>query len=165
MRTLAALLAVLAGGAATAQAASPPKPTLPMPLPQTGSALAASAPATAGARRVTLTLTMRYEMQCGWPGAGPLVVSLPATMRVVPHAVTRAAVRVDGKPPATVSVTGRVIVFTLPPRRGVTCMEIGPGALTVVFAPAAGIGNPAKPGTYAIAVRIGAHSFTARLRV
>ena len=138
---------------------------LPIPLPRTGSALAASAPATAGARRVTLTLTMRYEMQCGWPGAGPLVVSLPAAMRVVPHTITRAVVRVDGKPPATVSVTGHVIVFTLPPRRGVTCMEIGPGALTVVFAPAAEIGNPKKPGAYPIAVRIGAHSFTARLRV
>jgi len=165
MRRLAALLAVLAGGAATAQAASPPKPTLPMPLPQTGSALAVSVPATAGARRVTLKLTMRYEMQCGWPGAGPLVVSLPAAMRVVPHSITRAVVSLDGKPPATVSVSGRVIVFTLPPRRGVTCMEIGPGALTVVFAPAAGIGNPAKAGTYRIAVRIGAHSFTARLTV
>jgi hypothetical protein len=138
---------------------------LPTPLPRTGSALVASVPATAGARRVTLTLTMRYEMQCGWPGAGPLVVSLPAAMRVVPHSITRAAVSLDGKPPATVSVTGRVIVFTLPPRRGVTCMEIGPGVLTVVFAPAAGIGNPAKAGTYRIAVRIGAHSFTARLKV
>jgi hypothetical protein len=86
-------------------------------------------------------------------------------MHVVPRTITRAAVRVDGKPPAAVSATGRVIVFTLPPRRGVTCMEIGPGVLTVVFAPAAGIGNPAKPGTYPIAIRIGAHSFTAHLRV
>jgi hypothetical protein len=138
---------------------------LPTPLPRAGSALVASVPASAGARRVTLKLTMRYEMQCGWPGAGPLVVSLPTAMRVVPHTITRAVVRLDGRPPATVSVTGHVIVFTLPPRRGVTCMEIGPGALTVVFAPAAGIGNPARPGTYPIAVRIGAHSFTARLRV
>jgi hypothetical protein len=165
MRSLAALLAVLAGGVATAQAASPPKTMMPVPLPPTGSALAAAVPATAGARQVTLKLTMRYEMQCGWPGAGPLIVSLPAAMHVVPRTITRATVRVDGKPPAAVSATGRVIVFTLPPRRGVTCMEIGPGVLTVVFAPAAGIGNPAKPGTYPIAIRIGAHSFTAHLRV
>jgi hypothetical protein len=164
MRRLAVLLAVLAGGTVPALAASPPKPAPPVPLPRTGSATAVAAPATAGARPVTLTLKLRYEMQCGRPGAGPLVVSLPAAEHV-PHALARSTVVLDGKPPASVSVTGHVVVLTLPPQQGVTCMVIGPGTLTVVFTRAAGLGNPAAAGSYPIAARIGAHTFTPHLAV
>ncbi|MGD0714222.1 MAG: hypothetical protein ABSB24_08575 [Gaiellaceae bacterium] len=164
MRRLAVLLAVLAGGTVPALAASPPKPKLPVPLPLTGSATAVAAPTTAGARPVALTLKLRYEMQCGRPGPGPLVVSLPAAERV-PHTIVRGSVLVDGKPPASASVTGHVIVLTLPPQRGVICMVIGPGTLTAVFTRAAGLGNPAVAGSYPIAVRIGARAFTPHLTV
>jgi hypothetical protein len=162
MRRLAVLLAAVAGGTVPALAASPPK--LPVPLPPTGSATAVAAPATAGARPVTLTLKLRYEMQCARPGAGPLVVSLPKAMHV-PRTLARSSVVLGGKPPASVSVTGHVVVLTLPPQHGVTCMVIGPGTLTVVFARAAGLGNPAAAGSYPIAVRIGAHAFTPHLAV
>ena len=164
MRRLAVLLAVLAGGTVPALAALPPKPQLPVPLPLTGSATAVAAPATAGARPAVLTLKIRYEMQCGWPGAGPLVVSLPKAQHV-PHTLAPRTVVVDGKPPASASLTGHVIVLGLPPRHGITCMLIGPGTLTVVFTRAAGLGNPAAAGSYPIAVRIGAHAFTPHLAV
>lgn len=164
MRRLAVLLAVLAGGTVPALAASPPKPKLPVQLPLTGSATAVAAPDTAGARPVTLTLKVRYLMQCGRPGPGPVVVSLPTAVRVA-RTLPRSAVLVDGKPPASASVTGHVIVLTLPPQHGITCMVIAPGTLTVVFTRAAALGNPAAAGSYPIAVRIGARAFTPHLAV
>jgi hypothetical protein len=164
MRRLALLFAVLAGGTVPALAASPPKPKLPVQLPLTGSATAVAAPATAGARPVALTLKLRYEMQCGRPGPGPLVVSLPAAERV-PHMIVRGSVLVDGKAPRTVSVSGHAITIALVPAHGITCMVIGPGTLTAVFTRAAGLGNPAAAGSYPIAVRIGARAFTPQLTV
>ena len=103
-------------------------------------------------------------MQCGRPGPGPVVVSLPAAERV-PRTIARRDVSLGGKPPLHASISGHVIVLTLPPERGIICDVIGPGKLTVAFAPAAGLGNPPAAGTYAIAVRVGARAFVAHLAV
>ena len=164
MRGVAALAAVLAGIAVPAAVGAPPKPLPPVTLPTGGSATAVAVPATAGARPVKLTLTLRFEMQCGRPGPGPVVVSLPAAERV-PHTIARHAVTLGGKPPLRASISGHVVVLTLPPQKGVICDVIGPGTLTVAFAPAAGLGNPPSAGSYAVAVRVGARAFVAHLAV
>ncbi|HXY80128.1 MAG TPA: hypothetical protein VEH55_02060 [Gaiellaceae bacterium] len=164
MRGVAALVAVLAGLTVPAAAGAPPKPVPPVTLPPGGSATATAMPATAGARSVRLTLTVRFEMQCGRPGAGPVVVSLPAAERV-PHTIARRDVSLGGKPPLRASISGHVVVLTLPPQRGVICDVIGPGTLTVGFAPAVGLGNPPTGGSYPVAVRVGARAFVAHLAV
>jgi len=127
-------------------------------------ATAVATPATAGARPAALTLTLRYEMQCGRPGAGPIVVSLPAAERV-PHAIARANVLVDGKAPRSVSVSGHAVTIALVLPHGITCMVIGPGTLTVSFTRAAGLGNPAAAGRYRAGVRVGARTFAPRFTI
>jgi hypothetical protein len=126
-------------------------------------ATAAATPATAGAR-TALTLTMHYEMQCGKPGPGPVVVTLPAAEHV-PHAITRARVLVDAKAPRAVSVSGHVVTIALVPPHGITCMEIGPGTVTVSFTHAAGLGNPAAAGSYRVGIRVGTRTFAPRFAV
>jgi len=164
MRGVTAFVAVLAGLAVPAARGAPPTPVPPVTLPAGGVATATAVPATAGARPVKLTLTLRYEMQCGRPGPGPVVVSLPAAERV-PHTLARRDVSLGGKPPVRASISGHVVVLTLPPQRGIICDVIGPGILTIAFAPAAGLGNPSAAGSYAIAVRVGARAFVAHLAV
>lgn len=109
----------------------------------------------AAARSVTVTLRLRYEMQCGNPGPGRLVVSFPAGMHV-PKRIAAAHVLLAGKPVPAVSVSETRVTITLPRPQGIQCMVIAPGRTSVVFVPAAGIGNPAKAGTYPLSVRKGA---------
>jgi hypothetical protein len=127
-------------------------------------ASAVASPARAGARPAVLALTMHYEMQCGRPGPGPVVVALPAAERV-PRAIARAGVLVDGRAPRSVGVSGHTVTIGLVPPKGITCMVIGPGTLAVSFTRAAGLGNPAEAGSYRIGVRVGARAFTPRLAV
>ena len=122
-----------------------------------------ASPATAGARNVKLIVAMRYPMQCGYPGAGPLVVTLPAS-EVVPVAFPSGSILLDGRPtPARVS--GPRITLTIPPHDGVMCDVIGPGVLVVTFTPHAGIGNPAEPGRYHVTASHGPRSLSAVLTV
>lgn len=131
-----------------------------MPL---NTAAVVATPATAGAR-AALTLTMHYEMQCGKPGPGPVVVTLPAAERV-PHAITRATVLVDAKAPRAVSVSGHAVTIALVLPHGITCMEIGPGTLTISFTRAAGLGNPAAAGSYPVGIRVGTRTFAPHFAV
>jgi hypothetical protein len=103
--------------------------------------------AKAGARPVTLTLELRYEMQCGQPGPGPLLITFPPAERL-PLQLGAKSVLVDGHPTRHAARNGRVVSVALPAQHGVICDVIGPGVLKVVFTRGAGIGNPTGPGTY-----------------
>ena len=116
--------------------------------------------AKAKAKPVTLTLKLHYEMVCGQPGAGKVVVILPQAA-TVPARVAAEAVLVNDKPSPAVSVSGHDISITMPPKRpGTTCLVVGPGTLTITLTRAAGLGNPKSPGTYTIRVMRNTQSFT-----
>jgi hypothetical protein len=162
------LLLVLAGAGLVGIAATPgprrqiAQPTGPrMEAPQP---TAVASPARAGARPIALTLKLHYEMICGRPGRGPLVVTLPRAMHV-PAVVATRAVRLQGKPPASVRVGGRAITIGVPAPSGVSCYSITVGTLTATFTPAAGLGAPQAAGTYSVHAQIGSHTFAARLTI
>jgi hypothetical protein len=117
----------------------------------------------AGARPVVATLRARYEMQCGWPGPGSLVIRLPAGM--LPAHVPPASVLVNGTRAAAVisSNAQRQIAVALPPRPQLMCDSIGPGTLTVVFTRASRMGNPNAAGSYVIRATHAADRFAGRL--
>jgi hypothetical protein len=159
----AAIAALLAGLSVPGATGATSKSALPVTLPA-GSATALASPDLAGAQPTALTLTLRFRMTCGRPGAGPIVVSLPAAENV-PRAIARSDVLVGGKPPLTATISGHTVTLTLPRSQGVTCMVIAPGTLTIRFTHAAGLGNPSAAGTYALPVRVGARILVARLTV
>jgi hypothetical protein len=128
---------------ATASAANGP-PVLRI-LPASGMTVAASTNA-AGADNVMLALTIRYVMQCGYPGAGPLVITLPAA-EVVPSSLPKGSVLVGGVP-AAAKISGRSVAVAIPKYKGFICDVMGPGKLQVIFTSRAGLGNPPTPGSY-----------------
>jgi hypothetical protein len=113
---------------------------------------------------VRLDLEMSFELQCGRPGGGPAFVSLP-TASSVPERIPLAAVLVDGHPPASITVSGRVVRLGLPRPTGIICDVIGPGVVTVVFTRAAGLGNPRLPGRYLVTMRLGLQTAVATFAV
>ena len=118
----------------------------------------------AGARPVALKLVLAYEMQCGYPGPGPVRIVLPGQERV-PGVLAPSQVLVDGQPARTVAISGHTVTVGLAPRPRITCDVIGPGRLTIVFTRAARFGNPARPGTYTIGVTRRAATFSARFTI
>ena len=106
---------------------------------------------------------MRYEMHCGYPGAGPLVVTFPRAVKL-PQRLADGAVRLAGKP-VVATVDGRHVTVSVAPHRGVLCNLMGPGSLKLVFTPAAGLANPARAGSYSFQATHGGRAFTARLRI
>ena len=164
VRAAAAAVAALAGLLVPAGAAAPPKPIRPIPILPVGTATASAAPARANARPAELTVTLRLFLQCGRPGPGPIVVVLPAAERV-PATLSLAAVRVNGGPPASVSLSRHVIGLTLPRVSGITCDVMARGTLTVVFLRSAGLGNPSAPGRYAVSIRSAGTAAVAHLIV
>ena len=111
---LGAAVPFLAGAAllAGSAGATPPITTLPHPIVLApGTATASATPATPSARPAALVLTLHYSMTCNQPGAGPVVVSLPAAM-TVPTKIAVDAVFVRGRPARSVTVHGRSIVIT-----------------------------------------------------
>jgi hypothetical protein len=166
MRGVATAVAALAGLLVPTALATRPTtgPIAPKGVPAVGTARARAVPATADARPVRLELALRLDLQCGRPGPGPLLVSLPAAA-AVPATIPRRAVLVDGAPPLSAFVTGHVIRLALPRPTGVTCDSIGPGTVTVVFTRAAGLGNPARPGSYRIGLTLGTRGAVARLAI
>jgi hypothetical protein len=108
-------------------------------------------------RRATLTLKLHYEMTCSQPGAGPVLVHLPAKMGVSQTLVVR-----NGTKPLAAIVSGSDVTIHLPKPPGVTCMSIGPGILTLYLI---GVRNPATAGTYFIRARVRTHAFTAQLAI
>jgi hypothetical protein len=128
------------------------------------SATVVASPSRAGARPAALTVRLSYEMQCGYPGPGPIVVRLPGGERV-PAAIASSALLVNGKPAPGVHVAGRVVSVDLPSRPAIMCDVIGPGTATVVFTRAAALGNPPRAGSYAVTVTRQGSSVAARLAI
>ncbi|HZT17135.1 MAG TPA: hypothetical protein VFA19_14445 [Gaiellaceae bacterium] len=142
--------AALAGGAT---AAAPPPLT------------ATARPAHAGAARVQLTVKARLDdLQCGRVVRGPLLLGLPAAASV-PRRVAPGAVTIGGAETAGVRVTGHVLALQPGPPKGVICDVIGPGEVTVVVRPSAGVRNPRSPGAYRVWLRLGAQTVAGRLAV
>lgn len=102
----------------------------------------------------TVTLALHYEMTCGQPGPGPLVVRLPVRFRL---ANVRAIV--DGKERAR-AVNDTTVAIDLPRPPKVTCMSITEGKLGVRIT-----GVHAPRGLWTIRASLPRHAFVARLRV
>jgi hypothetical protein len=128
------------------------------------SATVTASPSGAGARPAALTVRLSYEMQCGYPGPGPIIVRLPAGERV-PATIAPSALLVNGKPAPGVHVAGRAVSIDLPPRPAIMCDVIGPGTAKVVFTRAAGLGNPTRAGSYTVTVTRRGTSSAARLAI
>jgi hypothetical protein len=120
----------------------------------------------AGAWPVVVGLRLRYEMQCGWPGPGSLVIRFPAGM-LLPARLPAGAVLANGKVTTATGPTGasRDVTVGLPKRPQIMCDEIGPGTLTVAFTRAARLGNPKAAGSYVLRVAHGADRFAGRLAI
>ena len=168
--TFLVVAALLAGSAGAAPPISAPPIKLPQPiLLGAGSATATASPAAASARPAALTLTLSYSMTCNQPGAGPVVITLPAAMKVGTD-IAADAVLVRGRPARSVTVHGRSIAIGLPrtiglPRPLVQCHSIVPGKLTVLFTKSAGLENPDSGGTYRVTARVGGRAFAAPLTI
>jgi hypothetical protein len=140
MRTLLAVLGIALFTAAAARTAGVAIPA---------SAAVQLSSSRAGARPVVLTLRLRYEMQCARPGPGPLVITFPAGERL-PAQIAAGDVLVDDGPAAGVRRSGQTVSVGLPIRHGPLCDVIAPSVLVVVFDRGAQLGNPSRPGHYAI---------------
>ena len=115
----------------------------------------------ARAHRVRLTLTLTYEMQCGYPGMGPLVVTFPSALKL-PTQFAADSVRLAGKPIAA-TVEGRQVTVTIPPPAGTLCDTIGIGSVALTFTHGAKLANPARAGSYGFKATHGKRAFAARL--
>jgi hypothetical protein len=117
----------------------------------------------AGAGPVAIGLRATYDMRCGWPGPSIAVV-FPAAERLPAH-VGRAAVQVNGKPPAAVTQTGRTVSLTIARPAGAMCDSITEGTARITFTRAAGIRNPSRAGQYEIEVRHGTTALSGRFSI
>jgi hypothetical protein len=122
-----------------------------------------ASPRATGAHAVRLTLILRYEMQCSYPGAGPLVVTFPSAVKL-PQRFAAGAVNLAKKPVAA-HVSGRRVTVTVPRHKGVLCDLIGPGSLTLTFTRAAKLANPARAGAYSFRATHAGQAFAAKLRI
>jgi hypothetical protein len=120
-------------------------------------------PHAARAHGVRLTLTLRYEMQCDYPGAGPLVVTFPSAL-TLPQQFPAGAVE-WGQKPLAAQVDGQRVTVTIPRHKGVLCDLMGPGSLTLTFTPTAKLANPARAGSYGFTATHARRTFTAKLAV
>jgi hypothetical protein len=120
--------------------------------------------ALAGARPVALTLTLTYEMQCGYPGPGPVTIIFPRQERL-PGTIAPQQVLVDGHPARTALVSGHVVSVGLAPPPPIMCDVIGPGHLTIRFSRAARLGNPLRAGSYTLTVSNDTARFSARYTI
>ena len=152
------LVALLGVGVAPLAGAASSPPTVNAP----SMAIAAS-PRAAGAHRVRLAVTLRYRMQCGYAGAGPLVVKFPSALKL-PRQFASGTVKLAGKAVAA-STKGQNVTVTVPPHKGVLCSMLGPGSVTLLFTRAAKLTNPAQAGSYWFTATHAKHSFRAKLPV
>jgi hypothetical protein len=120
-------------------------------------------PHTPSAHPVRLLVTLRYEMQCNYPGAGPLVVTFPSAVKL-PHRFAPNTVKLARKPIAA-KVNGRRVTVTIPPPSGTLCSLRGPGSVTLTFTRAAKLANPARVGSYDFKATHDGHTFTAKLAI
>jgi hypothetical protein len=117
----------------------------------------------AGAANVRLTISLQYEMQCGYAGAGALTVTFPSAVDL-PKAFPTGSVVLAGKPTAA-KISGHAVTVTVAPHKGMMCDVMGPGRLQLAFAPAAGLANPASPGSYRFKATHARRSFSAALAI
>ena len=136
-------------------------PVLAAQSPLATSLTVALSSSRAGAAPVAITLQFGYEMQCGYPGPGPVLVRFPPAERL-PKAIPTGSVRVDGSSQPAARQTGSTVSITLPPAPAIMCDVIGPGRLTIAFSRAAGLGNPARAGAYPVSATRQATPFSAR---
>lgn len=115
----------------------------------------------AGAHRVRLVVTLRYQMQCGYPGAGPLVVTFPSALKP-PKQFAPGTVRLADKVVGA-TVKAQKVTVTVPPPRGVLCSMLGPGSVRLLFTRAAKLTNPGRAGSYRFRATHGKHTFRATL--
>jgi hypothetical protein len=71
-------------------------------------------------------------------------------------------VLVDARPAVAAAIAGHTLRIGLAPPPQVMCDEIGPGELTIELTRAAGLGNPAVAGTYAVTATVAGAAFAAR---
>ena len=154
---MAVVLVALLGTAPLAGAVSS-APTVKVP-----SMTVAVSSHAAGAHRIRLAVTLRYLMQCDYPGSGPLVVTFPSALKL-PKQFAPGTVKLAGKAVAA-SIAAHNVTVTVPPPKGVLCSMLGPGSVTLVFTTAAGLRNPARPGSYRFRATHARHTFSARLAV
>ncbi len=129
---------------------------------QAPTALVAKAvPANHGAKPASLTFRATFELQCGRASAA--TVGLPAAMGV--RTIKSTAVTVNGVHPASVRTSHHVLRVTMPPPRGMICNSIGPARVTLRIAGPAGLVNPAKPGSYAVWLRVRGQTASGHLRI
>jgi hypothetical protein len=155
------LVLALAGGAVLASgasAAAPPVPVLPSATVTTTLSTARSA-----ARPVQLALSFRTALVCGRP-LGPTTITFPAAVHV-PGAIPAAAVLVDGRPAGRVTVAGPLVRITSVTPTGMMCHSVAIGPMAITFTKAAGLGNPARAGTFAVGVRRGHRTLHGRLTI
>ena len=148
------VVAPLAGDAATAVNFQSPKHDATVLLSSTK----------AGADHVAVTLELRTTLRCGRPFGPGVVVTLPRTAQV-PASIAGSAVRVNGRPPSKLSVSGRTVTVGLPATHGIVCDSITDGVLRVRFAAGAALGNPPGPGAYAFAIHRGAKAYTVPITI
>jgi hypothetical protein len=110
----------------------------------------------AGARPVSLRITIEASLQCGRP-VGSSTVKLPVQF-AVPARIDASSVTYGPRAAAKVATSGHTIVVTAA-RDKLTCHSIAVGPETMTFTQAARLGNPAKPGTYAITVQRGVAAY------
>jgi hypothetical protein len=133
------------------------------PLSFGSSMTVAATPPVAGARGIRLSLTLHYFMQCGYAGAGPLVVTFPKGLKV-PEQFPTGAITLAGKPVAA-NVDRRRVTVTVAPHKGMICDVMGRGSLTLAFSRAANLANPVRPGSYRFKATHRQHAFTAKLAI
>jgi hypothetical protein len=148
-----AIAATLVAATLVAAAAIAGSSLAAVPLPPQSAGVSEST-STAGARPVALTFILRYQMQCGNPGKGPVTLTLPSAM-TVPAKIAKSSVLLNGKTPPSVTSRGTKIVVGIAQPSFVTCDVIGVGKLTIVLKRSAGIGNPKTKGVYTFNVQVG----------
>lgn len=127
-----------------------------------GDMSATSSSYAAGARGVRLTVVLRYEIQCGYPGATPVELTLPGR---VPAKVRTSTVLVNGKPTRSVTVHAHELTIAMPQRPKIMCDSITLGRLTLVLTAGAGVANPTAAGSYSVRASKGSLRFAARLAI
>jgi hypothetical protein len=164
-RRAAVALALAAGAAAgAAHATSPPIIGGPIGTPGTAATTVVLSSSRAAARPVTLTVKLgAFPIICGRP-RGSFVVTFPAAEQL-PKAIAAEAVHVNGTAAGQVGLGGRDVTVTAPVAKGVSCLVMRLGTVTLVFTSAANLGNPMSAGTYALTVRHGTQQYHAELKI
>lgn len=142
-------LAVPLGGAAS------------RPAVEVQSMTVTASPQAAGAHHVRLALTFTYQMQCGYPGPGPFVVTFPSAVKL-PKRFAAGTVKLSGKSIAA-KIEGRSVSVTVPPPNGVLCGTMGPGLVKLTFTHAAKVANPTHAGSYRVKATHEKRAFGAKL--